>query len=141
MRMTIIVVAAAALVTVCVVAAEKAAKNDAGAPRRALVVFEGVHGRDGIGQMTAISVVDRDKIAKLEGFFPNYRKAPASSIAAGWKTGQTIYFDFGKGQTLRVTVSGNDDGKTWSMGSGDFDTRGDLAAYLKELRELAESKY
>jgi hypothetical protein len=136
MRKPIIATAAALLTvfSIWIVAGEKAALDEA--PHRALIVVEGVHGTEGVGQFAAISVVDRPTIGKLESFFPNYRKLPSSDIAAGWKTGATVYFDFGNARTVRVTVAKNDDGKTWSVGNGDFNTRGDFNGFLKQLRSL-----
>jgi hypothetical protein len=134
MLKTIFAVAATLLIisTVWLAAGELGAKNEA--PHRAIVVIEGVHSREGVGQFAAISVVDRAKVEKLESFFPNYRKQPSSGIAAGWKTGASVYFDFGKGRVVRVTVSKNDDGKTWSVGNGDFKTHGNFDEYVRELR-------
>ncbi len=135
-----IIAATATLITVffvSIVAGEKAATDEA--PHRVVIVVEGVHGREGVGQFAAISVADRQKIAQLESFFPNYRKLPSSDMAGGWKAGSSVYFDFGNGRTVRVTISKNDDGKTWSVGNGDFRTHGDFDAFLKQLRSLPDN--
>ena len=50
-------------------------------PHRAVIVLAGTHSREGIGQLTAISIVDRQAIGNLESLFPNYRKLPSSDIA------------------------------------------------------------
>jgi hypothetical protein len=121
-------------VSVWIVAAERAAKDQSAF--RVLIVIEGVHSREGVGKLEAISVVGREKIAKLESFFPNYAKHPSSDIAGGWKAGAQVYFDCGHGRTVRVTVSANDDGRTWSVGQGDFKTDGDFDGYVKELQKL-----
>jgi hypothetical protein len=121
-------------VSVWIVAAERSTKDES--PHRVVIVIGGTHSREGVGELEAISVVDRAKIAKLESFFPNYAKRPTSDIAGGWKAGSHVYFDLGQGRTVRVTVSANDDGKTWSVGQGDFKTHGDFDGYLKELEKL-----
>lgn len=125
----------AAGVSVWIVAAERAIKDES--PHRVVIVVEGVHSREGVGQLEAISVVDREKIAKLESFFPNYAKRPSSEIAGGWKAGPNVYFDFGRRRTVRVAVSANDGGKTWNVRQGDFKTHGDFDGYVKELPTLA----
>ena len=113
--------------------ADKGQQKDR-APGSAVIVREGVHSREGIGQTTAISIVDRKTVTKLEAFFPNYRKYPASNRAAGWKAGYRVYVNFGKGRTARVTVSQNGGGDTWSMGEGDFATHGDFPTFVKDLQ-------
>lgn len=35
---------------------------------------------------------------------------------------------------MRVSVSKNDDGKTWSIGSDDFTKHGNFDEYVRELR-------
>lgn len=121
--------------TVWALAGERQQKDRA--PGSAVIVLEGVHSREGIGQTTAISIVDRKTIAKLEAFFPNYRKHPSSNRAAGWEAGYRVYFNFGKGRTARVTVSQNGGGDTWSMGDGDFATHGDFPKFIKDLQRRA----
>jgi hypothetical protein len=136
MRKTIIAVAVllVTVLAVWIVAGERTTKDES--PHSAVIVLAGTHNLEGVGKFTAISISDRQKIEKLEGFFPNYRKFPSSDIAAGWKAGSHVYFNFANGRTVRVTVSKNDDGKTWSIGHGDFQTRGDFEGYLKELQNL-----
>lgn len=106
-------------------------------PHRVMVIIEGIHSGKGVGQLTAISVVDRKRIEAIEEFFPNYQQRPSSGEAGAWIAGAAIYFDFTNGQSVRVTVSQNDDMKWWSVGDGDFEVNGEFAAYLKELREIA----
>jgi hypothetical protein len=139
MRKTITGIAAVlmASLSVWLVAGKREVKDDP--PYRVLILVEGAHDREGIGKFPAISVADREKIAKLEDFFPDYRQLPSSDIAGGWKAGSSVYFDFGQGRTVRVTVSKNDDGKTWSVGRGDFRTHGDFGAFLAKLQEPPKS--
>jgi hypothetical protein len=59
---------------------------------------------------------------------------PKSNMAAGWKAGYEVYFDFPRGKTIRVTTSANDKGRTWTVGQGDFDTKGDFNGFVKKLR-------
>ena len=113
---------------------EQHQKDGAGS---AVIVLEGVHSREGIGRTTAISVVDRKTIDKLEAFFPNYHAYPSSNDAAPWKAGYRVYFNFSKGRTIRVTVSQNRGGDTWSIGDGDFATHGDFPAFVKDLERRA----
>lgn len=112
-------------------------KNES--PRRVVVVIEGVHSRGGVGQFTAISVVDRTRIEAIEEFFPNYQHRPSSDQAGAWMAGAAIYFDFGKGRSVCVTVSQNADMKWWTVGDGDFEVNGNFDAYLKELREISSA--
>ncbi len=136
MRNRIMAIAAVLVIgaSVWIVAGERSTKEES--PRKVVIVVEGVHSREGVGQFEAISVVDREKIERLESFFPNYRTHPSSEIAAGWKAGSQVYFDYGNGRTVRVTVSKNDEGKTWSVGNGDFQTHGDFDGFMKQLRSL-----
>lgn len=107
-------------------------------PHRAIVVIEGVHSREGVGQLTAISVTDRKTIEAIEGFFPNYQQRLSSDWAGGWILGATIYFDFGNGRSVRVGVSQNEENgkKWWTVGKGDFEVNGNFDAHLKQLREM-----
>ena len=105
-----------------------------GAPSGAVVVVEGVHSRQGVGEFTAFSILDRQTIAKLEAFFPGYRDCPSSQAAGGWEAGYEVYFNFADGRALRVMVSENGGGDTWSMGSGDFATQGDFQRFVDDLR-------
>lgn len=108
-------------------------------PRRAIVVIEGVHSRERVGQLTAISVVNREKIEALEKLFPNYQQRPSSDEAGGWILGATIYFDFRDGRSIRVGVSDNEENGTkwWTVGKGDFEVNGNFDELLKQLREMA----
>lgn len=121
-----------AAVAVGTLAEEKPPKEQA--PGSVLIVPEGTHSREGIGQFTAISVVDRKTIEKLEAFFPKYRTYPSADLAGGWEAGHRVYFNFGKGRSIRVTVSENGGGDTWTVGDGDFATRGDFPKFVKELQ-------
>lgn len=134
-----VIVAASSLVAVAGVwfltgakkSVEKTARD--ARPRSVLIVPEPRHTAAGTATVKAISVVDRKKIKKLENFFRNYRRLPASDIAAGWKAGYRVYFNFPYGKTICVTLSGNDNGKTWTIGKGDFSTNGDFAGFVKKL--------
>ncbi|MCR9117130.1 MAG: hypothetical protein NXI22_09330 [bacterium] len=109
------------------------------APNRVMIVLEGVlHSRDGISQTKAISIVNDKTIKKLEAFFPNYRSYPSSEDAAGWDSGYSVYFNFRKGRTIRLAVSHpQNGGDLWSAGDGDFKTRGDFPAFVKDLQRRA----
>ena len=108
-------------------------------PQRVVIVLEGVmHSREGIGQPTAISIVNRKTIEQLESFFPNYRTYPSSDQVAGWDAGYSVYFNLNKGRTIRVAVSSlGNGGDTWSIGDGDFTTRGDFPAFVTDLQRRA----
>ncbi len=106
-------------------------------PTSVVIVEGAVHSRQGIGQTNAISVVDPATIAKLAALFPDYDKRPSSDIAALWEAGHHVYFNFRKGRAIRVTVSANGDGDTWSVGNGDFRTNGKFAELVSGLRRRA----
>ena len=99
----------------------------------ALVVKEGLISRDGIGRMQAIRITDPSRLAKLESFFPGYDRRPVNNTAAGWEAGYRVYFDFPHGRSVRVTVSEN--ATDWSVGQGDFATRGDFTRFVESLIE------
>lgn len=133
----------AAIVLVCVLATAVAtwviardSQSTDERPVSVLIVPASIHNTDGVGTTEAISILNQQKIADLEALFPNYRSRPSSSMAAGWMTGWEIYFNFPKGRTIRVIVSQNDDGQTWSTGDGDFATAGKFKAYLEQLPTL-----
>jgi hypothetical protein len=109
-------------------------KSPTESPHRAVVLVEDTHDELGIARLESISIVNRDTIQTLESFFPNYRSLPGSDIAGGWKAGIHVYFDFPLGRTIRVTVAKNDDGKTWSVGHGDFRTQGDFEKFVNDLK-------
>ena len=98
------------------------------APTRATVVF-----LDMTPQPPSIQVTKAAELRQLESFFPDYRSRPSSMTAAGWIAGHQVLFDFPDGTTIQVTVSGNDKGKTWSVGQGDFSTRGDFKGFADGL--------
>lgn len=106
-----------------------------GAPSMATIVVEGAVGRDGVGEMRAIRIVDPQKLSMLESFFPGYRSRPTNKTAAGWMASHRVYFDFAGGETIRVTVSQNENARFWSVGRGDFRTKGDFVAFVRTLVE------
>ena len=95
-----------------------------------------------------ILVYDQGKVAKvhrltgseqldaLEAFFPGYQGRPTSAIAAGWKRGYDVYFDFPDGYSIRLAVSSPRNRPTsWSAGRGDFEVRGDFHEFTAGLPE------
>ena len=118
------------------IATEKtpAKKSSSEAPSCALIVVEGVHTKDRIGQFRAISILDPKKLAKLETFFPNYRKLPASDIAAGWEMRYRVYFEFPEGKAIHLSVSAGKEA-SWSIGRGDFDVVGNFDEFVKALEK------
>ena len=120
---------------VAVRAAEKPAKD--AEPVSALVVVEGTLSRDGVGRTEAVRIVDPKTIAKLESFFPKYDQRPSGNVAAGWEVGHRVYFDFPNGESVRVTVSANENAAFWSLGQGDFETNGDVTAFVESLETSA----
>lgn len=100
----------------------------------ALIVFQETLDKNGVGRTKAIRVDDREKVAALEAFFPNYRRQPQNDKAGGWEDGYNVYFDFDKGKSLRVTVYLNENAGFWAMGSGGFETNGDFNAFVARLQ-------
>lgn len=47
--------------------------------------------------------------------------------------GYHVYFDFGGGETINVTVSQNENAGSWSVGRGDFETKGDFNGFVAGL--------
>jgi hypothetical protein len=89
--------------------------------------------REGVGKLSAIRVVDPEKLLILEAFFPGYSKRPSSDLAGGWKAGYQVYFNLPRGETVRLTVSENENGHLWSAGQGDFATKGNFVGFVEEL--------
>jgi hypothetical protein len=102
-------------------------------PSSAVILFEEPAGRDGVGELKAIRLTDPKKLILLESFFPDYRKRPDSDDAAAWEAAYRIYFDFPNGEALRVSVSRNDQAGRWSVGRGDFRTKGDFTRFIADL--------
>lgn len=103
-------------------------------PKSAVIVIESMYSRQGIATNTAISIVNRETIKKLETYFPKYRELPSSDLAGGWEHGYTVYLNFPKGKTLRIIVSENGGGDTWTMVGGDLKTNGDFKTFVDTLR-------
>ena len=116
------------------------AKHQKHKPHTVLIVKEALHSADGLARPETLSVVNEKDIQKLEKFFPGYAEHPRSNTAAGWKSGWRVYFCFPKGKVTSVTVSGNDNGQTWSTGDGDFQTSGDFAGFVAELEKLTSDQ-
>ena len=94
-----------------------------------------------ISNTTAINILDRDLITKLEAFFPNYDRFPSSNREpVGWKEGYCVYFNFGEGKTIKVVVAKNDNGGIWSMGHGDLVTNGNFAKFVRDLESRKARK-
>lgn len=127
-----IVVAAIVLLSAYEALAEKL--DPPAAPKSAVIVIENMYSRQGIATNTAISILNRQTINKLEAFFPNYRQIPSTDLAGGWEHGYTVYFNFPNGKTLRVIVSENGGGDTWTMIGGDLETKGDFKTFVEALR-------
>lgn len=102
-------------------------------PKSALIVIENAYSRQGIATNTAISIVNRQTIKKLGTFFPKYRDIPSSELASGWEHGYTVYFNFQAGKTVRIMVSENGGGDTWTIRGGDLKTNGDFKAFVDSL--------
>lgn len=102
-------------------------------PTDALVVREGVLPRGAVGKVSAVRVADPEKLAALEAFFPGYRNRPSSEMAGAWLAGHRVYFNFPGGETIRVTVSENDQGRSWTVGRGDFATVGKFVGFAEGL--------
>jgi hypothetical protein len=93
-----------------------------------------VIGKQGVSKTYLLS--DAAKIAALEAFFPNYRNRPTNPNAAGWKAGSYVYFDFPKGESLKLVVSPTGGANTyWTMGQGDHAVVGDFAKFLATLEQ------
>jgi hypothetical protein len=103
-------------------------------PQSAVIVIESPYSRQGLATNKTISILNRQTIEKLETFFPNYRAIPSSDTASGWEHGYTVYFNFPEGRTLRVIVSQNGGGDTWTMVGGDLKTKGDFKAFVEALQ-------
>jgi hypothetical protein len=103
-------------------------------PHSALIVITGIINKDGVGEQKAIRILNPQKIAALEAFFPNYQKRPTSERAGAWKEGYNVYFDYPDAESFRVTVSANGDSAFWTMRGGDFETRGDFKAFVASLQ-------
>jgi hypothetical protein len=103
-------------------------------PISAVIVRSGEFTQEGISHTTAVNIVDRDIIKKLEAFFTDYGKFPSSQTPpSGWKEGYLVYFNFGEGKTIEIVVAINDNGGIWSMGHGDLVTKGNFAKFVKDL--------
>lgn len=103
-------------------------------PNSAVIVIEGIYSREGIAKNNAISIVNPQLIAKLEAFFPKYRDTPSSDLASASEIGYRVYFNLPNGRTLRVSVSENGGGDTWTMVGGDLKTNGDFRAFVEALQ-------
>lgn len=119
-------------------AADKSKKADQ--PISALIVVEGIISRQGVGEMKAIRIIDREKLSRLESFFPNYRKRPSSNEAAPWIARYRVYFNFPDGKSIRLTVSHNANARFWSAGRGDFELKGDFNKFVASLQRAAVIK-
>lgn len=108
-------------------------------PISALIVRQDVPSIEG-GKLAAIRITDASQLATLEAFFPDYRRRPTSRIAGAWIAGYVVYFDYPMGHSIRVTVSENENSAYWTVGQGDFQTRGDFRAFVDALQDDADSK-
>lgn len=91
-------------------------------PESALVTFE----LD--GKLIALRLEKESQIAILQSCFPDFRSRPAGEGTASWKPKYEIYFNFARGQTVRVLVSSNS--RYWSTGQGALEMRG---AYFNNI--------
>ena len=101
----------------------------------AVVVVNGTFSRQGVGAFEAFRVIDPDRLAALEAFFPGYRDRPANDLAGGWEAGYEVYFDLPDRRTVHVTVSENENAAYWTVGRGDLETKGDFVAFVQGLRD------
>lgn len=129
MRTCGLFVVAAAMVSAAVGCSGKA-DVDRKAGSATIVVI----GNQGVAKTHLVS--DPEKMAALEEFFPDYRKQPTSNVSAGWKAGYFVYFDFPRGESIKLVVSPTTFAKVyWTTGQGDFPVKGDFAKFLEELGE------
>lgn len=125
----VLIVATLAAIFLVVRAGDKPAKN--ARLINALIMRENTVPKTGVVKVEAIRIIDPRKLEHLESFFPNYRQRPTSYTAGGWMAGYRVYFDFEGGESVRVTVSENENAAYWSTGHGDFDTKGDFNAFVE----------
>ena len=108
-------------------------KNSSIGAKSAVIVAETEYSSQGVAHNEAISIIDPDTLRKLESFFPNYHKSPASGLPGGWKRGYRVYFNFPHGETLLVDVSTNGGGAFWDMEGGDQKTNGQFKEFVDTL--------
>ncbi|HEX4131959.1 MAG TPA: hypothetical protein VHZ24_18140 [Pirellulales bacterium] len=99
----------------------------------ALIVPSQVWPRSGVAKVSAVHIINKEKLSALEHFFPGYSQRPTSPSAGAWEMGYEVFFCFAGGETVRVSVSQNENGASWSTGSGDFRTNGDFPAFVRQL--------
>lgn len=88
------------------------------------------------GKMVALRVDQESQIGTLESCFPDYRARPAGEGQALWKPKYEIYFNFARGQTVRVGVSSNS--RYWTAGQGAIELRGGY--FSNFIHELIKEK-
>ena len=96
-----------------------------------------MYSRQGVSTNSAVSIIDKQTISKLEEFFPRYRESPPAGRASGWMHGYTVYFNYSDGKTYRITVSKNGGGETWTITGGDLKTNGNFKEFVDGLIEKA----
>lgn len=99
-------------------------------PQSVLVTFEHEE------KMVAIRLDQESQMAVLESCFPNYRSRPAGEGQVLWKPKYEIYFNFARGQTVRVAVSSNS--RYWTTGQGAIELRGGY--FSNFVHELLKEK-
>lgn len=87
-------------------------------------------------KLVALRVDQESQIATLESCFPDYRSRPAGEGQALWKPKYDIYFNFARGQTVRVGVSSNS--RYWTTGQGAIELRGGY--FSNFIHELLKEK-
>ncbi len=112
-------------------------KNATESPLGVLIVKQAMHSKQGIAKprFSALSIPKR--LGSWKVCSPLIASPLTVQWPAGWKAGYWVYFNFPKGRTVRVTVSGNDNGQTWSTGDGDFATEGDFQKLVEQLKSQA----
>jgi hypothetical protein len=124
-----VIAAAAGLAAVWAVRADKPALADK--PTAALVV---VYDQGKVSK--AHRLTEAEQVAALAAYFPGFEKRPSSDMAAGWKMGYEVYFDYPDGVSIRLSVSSPRNRPTyWSVGRGDFETKGDFHRFVAGLSE------
>ena len=84
---------------------------------------------------SGVKMLYKADLKRLTDYFPGYAKRPTSHVAGSWIPTHTVYIDYPRGVSVRISLSAEVDGGLWSCGDGDLPIEGDFSKFIAAIEQ------